>query len=193
MTPVLNGTATTALEHEHQSVKAVVQTISIIADDLEQGRRIDSSLLTEVIFFLRIFDRQCQTAKEDRLLFPALEARCMSGPACPIASLRDDHRKAGSLTLELVRAADAFAAGHGSANESLTRTLRELATLYREHIWKEDYILLPLAEKVLTPEEQGMLSQDFQRVESRISSDEVAGRIGQKAQRCQCHLGEVFI
>jgi len=193
MTPVLSVTATTALEHEHQSVKTVVETISIIADDLEQGRRIDSSLLTEVIFFLRIFADQCQTAKEDRLLFPALEAKCMSRAACPIASLRNDHRKAGSLTLELVEAAEAYAAGHRSAKESLARTLRELATLYREHIWKEDYIFLPLAEKVLSPEEQGMLSQDFQSVESRISSDEVAGRIGQKAQRCLCHLGEVFI
>lgn len=193
MSPAWSATATTALEHEHRSVETVVEAISTIADHLEQGRRIDTSLLTEVVFFFRVFADQCQTSKEDDLLFPALEAKCMSPGTCPIAGLRNDHRQAGSLTLNLLEAADAYKAGRGSANELLARTLRHLAELYREHIWKENYLILPLAEKVLSADEQDRLSQAFQGMESRISSDEIASRISRRAERCLCHVGEVFI
>jgi len=192
MSPSCNATVTTALEHEHRSVDTVVEAISTIADDLEQGRRIDPSLPHEVVFFLRVFADQCQTAKEDSLLFPALEAKCMSPATCLIEGLKNDHERASWLTLELLKAADSYAAGHASARTPLARTLRDLAALYREHIWKEDYLILPLAEKVLAQEEQEMLSRAFQGVETAISSDDVASRIAKHAQRCQCHVGEVF-
>lgn len=193
MTPISDrtATATAVLERDHRSAEAVVATMSTIADRLEEERRIDVSLLTEVIFFLRIFADQCQEAKEEHLLFPALDGKCLR-PACSVATLKSEHRQAESLTLALLEAADAYAAGDASAAKSLMRTLRALASLYREHIRKENDVLLPLADEVLTQEQQEMLSEAFQRVESTISSDEVASRIGERAQRCVCHLGEVF-
>ena len=193
MTQLSHMTATAVLEHDHRSIETVAVTMSTIADRLEQGRRIDTALLTEVIFFLRIFADQCQDAKEEGLLFPALQAKCVSDSACPITTLQNEHRKAGSLTLELLDAADAYAAGHASAPKSLLRTLRALASLYREHIWKENHVLLPLAERVLSAEEQDSLYEAFQGVESKIGPDEVASRIGQCAQRCPCDMGEVLI
>ena len=194
MTRISNVTATAALEREHRSVETVVATMSTIADRLEEGRRIDVSLLSEVIFFLRIFAKQCQDAKEDGLLFPALEAKCASsGSICPTTALKDEHRQAEYLTRDLLKAVEAYAAGNTSALKSLMHTLRALATLYRDHIWKEDHVLLPLAEKALSQEEQEMLSQGFQTIESKIALDEVAARIRQRAQRCPCNMGEVFI
>jgi hemerythrin-like domain-containing protein len=193
MNAVLSATAITALEREHQLAEAVVETMLTIANSLEQGRRIDNSLLTEVIFFLRIFVDQCQTAEEDTLLFPALEAKCTPPDTGLIASFRNDHRNLASVTLELVELADECAAGHDSVGEGLASTLRRLARLYREHSWREDHLLLPLAEKILSPEELNALSQAFERIESRISSDEVANRIAYHTQRCQCGMGEVLI
>ena len=184
---------TSALEREHRSIEKVIDTILIIADDLEQGRRIDPSLLKEVTFFLRIFADQCQTAKEDDLLFPALEEKCMSPDACPIDNLRSDHTKAEVLTRELLEEADLYTStGHASAKEPLIRTLRYLAKLYQEHIWTEDFVVLPLAEKVLSAEELGRLAMAFERIEAKIRPDEVADRIGERAKRCACHLGEIF-
>ena len=49
MSAVLSATATTGLEREHHRAEAVVETMLTIADGLEQGRRIDNSLLTEVL------------------------------------------------------------------------------------------------------------------------------------------------
>ncbi len=98
-----------------------------------------------------------------------------------------------SLTLEIAEAAEAYAAGHETAREFLARRLRSLGTLYREHLWNEDHVVLPLAEKILSPEELDVLSQAFQGIESRTSLEEVARRISLQAQRCDCLMGEVFI
>ncbi|MFN7995400.1 MAG: hemerythrin domain-containing protein [Bryobacteraceae bacterium] len=193
MSSVLSATATTALERQHHRAEAVVETMLTIANSLEQGRRIDNSLLTEVTLFLRIFPDQCQTAEEDTLLFPALEAKCTPPDIGLIASLKNDHRNLAALTLEVVELAEECAAGHDSVKEGLASTLRRLATLYREHIWREDHLLLPLAEKILSPEELNALNQDFERIESLISSDDVAKRIAQHTQRCECGMGEVLI
>ena len=193
MSPALSTTTMAALARAHHSAEAVVQTILAIADSLEQARRIDTSLLTEVVFFLRTFSDKCQTAEEDALLFPAIEAKCMPPGSRLIENLRNDHQNLVTLTAELSEAADEYAAANNSGKERLASTLRRLAKLYSEHLRNEDYVMLPLAEKILSSKELNALLQAFQRIESEISLDEVATKISLRAQRCRCHMGEVFI
>lgn len=192
MSPALSTTTTAALR-AHHSAEAVVQTILAIADSLEQARRIDTALLTEVIFFLRTFSAKCQTAEEDALLFPAIEAKCMPPGSPLIENLRNDHQNLMALTSELSEAADEYAAANSSGKERLASTLRRLAKLYSEHLRNEDYVVLPLAEKILSSKELNALSQAFQGIESDIRLDDVATKISLRAERCQCHMGEVFI
>jgi len=40
-----------------------------------------------------------------------------------------------------------------------------LVELYPGHIWKEDYLLFPLAGKVLSPADHVALSKQFEEVE----------------------------
>lgn len=192
MNPTLTATATAVVKHEHDSAEAVVQTLLAIAGNLDEERRIDISLLKEVVFFLRVFADQCQTGQEDALLFSALEAKCMPAEAGLLANLKNDHQDLVALTRELSEATGEYALGKDSANEHLGSTLRRLAALYRAHISTEDHIVLPLAEKLLSPEELNTLNRDFQRVESQISLDEIAERISAHKRRCSCYLGEVF-
>lgn len=192
MSPALSTTTTAALR-AHHSAEAVVQTILAIADSLEQARRIDTSLLTEVVFFLRTFSAKCQTAVEEALLFPAIEAKCMPPGSRLIENLRNDHQNLVTLTSELSEAADEYAAANNSSRGHLASTLRRLARLYSEHLRNEDYVVLPLAEKILSTKELNALFQAFQGIESETSLDEVATKISLRAQRCECHMGEVFI
>jgi hemerythrin-like domain-containing protein len=187
-----SATAMAAVQCAHRSAEAVVQTILAVADSLEQGRRIEISLLQKVVAFLRTFADQCQEAEEDALLFPALEAKCSPSDAGMIENLKNDHQKLVTLTSELSVATDEYVAANGSAKEHLTSCLRRLTALYREYIWNEDHIVLPLAEKILSPEELNALFQAFQGIESEISLNEAAKEINQQAQRCPCHMGEVF-
>lgn len=49
--------------------------------------------------------------------------------------------------------------------------IRRLTELYPPLIWKEDYLLLPLAERVLSDAEQGLLKSKFLRVTEELGAD----------------------
>jgi hemerythrin-like domain-containing protein len=174
-------TTVSALAREHHGAATVVQAMLTIADSLEQGRLIDTSLLADVILFLRLF-AECENAKEEGLLLPALEAKRVSPDEFQLESLRDDHRHMAFSSVELPQSVDEYTRGCASAKERLAVTLRRLAKFYHEHLSKEDSILLPLTEKILAAEELSALLQAFQRVEAENGADEVAARIGRHAQ-----------
>jgi quercetin dioxygenase-like cupin family protein len=72
------------------------------------------------------------------------------------------------LVKQLAEAVEAFAGSGGTAKDSLIQALRGLVELYPGHIWKEDYLLFPLAGKVLTPADHAALSKQFEEVESEF-------------------------
>ena len=59
-----------------------------------------------------------------------------------------------------------------AGTDRLLETLRGLVDLYQNHIWKEDYLLFPLTNKVLSAEEQLSLCRQFEQVEARVGRDE---------------------
>ncbi len=84
----------------------------------------------------------------------------------------------------LAEAAGAYAKGETSAKEALQRSLRGLAELFPSHIWKEDYLLFPMTNKVLSPEDQRDLYQKFEMVEEAIGRD-VHHRLEQLAEEME--------
>jgi len=57
-----------------------------------------------------------------------------------------------------------------SARNNLIANLRGIADLYPCHIWREDYMLFPMTNKILSKDEQESLYAAFQKVDERIGS-----------------------
>jgi len=55
----------------------------------------------------------------------------------------------------------------GSADWNLTQIIE----LYPAHVWKEDYLLLPITDKILSDTDQESLAREFEQYESEIGSD----------------------
>ena len=72
---------------------------------------------------------------------------------------------------EFADAIRGYAAGEPPARDNLVKSLRALVALYPSHIWKEDYLLFPLAGKVLTPEDQQDLMHKFDMVDRELGLD----------------------
>ena len=85
------------------------------------------------------------------------------------------------LVRELAAAVEAYGAGDASAKESLVKSLRGVVGLYPNHIWKEDYLLFPMTNKVLGPGDQQDLLEKFEAVEEAIGRD-VHRRLEQLAE-----------
>jgi len=136
---------------------------------------VDVSLLESIVVFLRTFADRCHHGKEENFLFPTLIRRGVPSHGCPIGGLTMEHQKGRVMVGELADAIHGYAVGEPLAQENLVKTLRALVVFYPSHIWKEDYLLFPLAGKVLTPEDQQELRDKFATVECELGLDVLEG------------------
>ena len=169
------ATAVEMLEAEHRVIQKMVAGMSVLADQLEGGEPVDVSLLESIVAFLRTFADRLHHGKEESFLFPALIRRGVPAQGCPIGGLTMEHQKGRVMVGELADAIHGYAVGEPLAQENLVKTLRALVVFYPSHIWKEDYLLFPLAGKVLTPEDQQELRDKFATVECELGLDVLEG------------------
>jgi hemerythrin-like domain-containing protein len=87
---------------------------------------------------------------------------------CPLGGLVGEHRKGRHLVDELVTAVEAYACDADAARERVAGSLQALKELYATHIWKEDNLLFPLADRTLPGSEADRLAVEFRRVEANI-------------------------
>ncbi|MGE5644940.1 MAG: hemerythrin domain-containing protein [Acidobacteriota bacterium] len=161
--------ATETLEHEHRVIHRVVAAMTRLAEELEHGSDPEPQTLDGLLSFLQVYMDQCHHSKEDRWLFPMLEAKGIPSGGCPIGALEHEHERGRALGAQLAEAVQSYKAeGPAAAKPLLIRTLRDLVDLYPRHIWKEDYLLLPLANRVLPAEDQRKLVEGFDQVEAQI-------------------------
>ena len=63
-----------------------------------------------------------------------------------------------------------------------------MAALYPGHIWKENYLLFPMTDKILNEKEQQELAEKFESVELKIGLDvhqrleQMAATLAERAQ-----------
>lgn len=162
--------ATDALEHEHRTIEKIVRVMGVLVDELAENRDIDDDVLRDLCQFLQVYGHQCHHGKEESYLFPMLESHGVPEEGCPLGALRHEHERSRALTQELVQASAEYAANRHHSSSTLSEVLRNLAQFYPAHIWKEEYLLFPLARKVLSEEDDQRLLKEFRSVESDIYS-----------------------
>lgn len=161
---------TDMLEMEHRLIHKVVASMARIAESLEKGKTVEVSMLRELVRFLEIFADECHHAKEETALFPMLELKGVPIEGCPVAVLHHDHLKGRAFVSELRDSVEAYACEPGSGRLSLVAALRKLVDFYPDHIWKEDYLLFPLAKKVLSSVDERIVTQHFEQIENALQT-----------------------
>ena len=164
-------TPTDTLEEEHHYIQTVVGVMAVIAEKLEKGEDTDVETLQKIVEFMRTFADKCHHAKEETHLFTLLEKRGVPVRGCPIAILTAEHQRGRTLVSTLASATETYAKDMTSAKKNLVETLKALTELYPGHIWKEDYLLFPMTNKVLSAEDQKELGEKFEMVEKTIGAD----------------------
>lgn len=155
---------------EHGLIQKVVAGLSALETRMSGGVPMDAALLTRVVEFLREYADVLHHGKEEALLFPALERRGVPAHGCPVGALLAEHKRGRVLVTEFAEAIEAYASGADGAVAALAAKMRALAELYPAHIWKEDYLLFPMSEKVLLEDDLAELAKHFAEV------NRVAGR-----------------
>jgi hemerythrin-like domain-containing protein len=160
--------ATEVLEEEHRVIQRMAASLAVVAEEIGQGKLVDNKTLHILGQFLEVFVEQCHHQKEEAHLFTMLEKKGVPASGCPLAVLHHEHDKLRALVSQYTDAVEMYIATQGAARVSLITTIHSLLELLPGHIWKEDFLLLPLADKVLTPDEQESLLSQFEQVEAEL-------------------------
>jgi hemerythrin-like domain-containing protein len=166
---------TEMLEEEHRFILKVIGAIPVLIEALETGRKVEAHTLQDVVQFMRTFADTSHHGKEEALLFPALEKKGVPMQGCPVGALTREHQQGRALVAGLAEAVEANATGDAAAKDALLVNLRAITALYPNHIWKEDYLLFPMTNKVLSPNDQRDLREKFESVDDAIGRDVLDG------------------
>ncbi|MDD5218646.1 MAG: hemerythrin domain-containing protein [Candidatus Omnitrophica bacterium] len=162
---------TDILEEEHKIIQKVVAAMAVGVEVLETGKDVKADTVRNIVEFMRTFGDKCHHGKEEVYLFPLLGHRGVPMHGCPLAVLIHEHEMGRVLVKELASAGEAYGKKATSAKAALIQSLKGLIKLYPDHIWKENYLLFPMTNKVLSEEDQKDLYEKFEEVERSIGED----------------------
>lgn len=167
----MDKTPTDILEEEHRFIQQVVGALPHLTGMLQAGQPVEPAVLLEIVEFMRMFADKCHHGKEEALLFPLLVQRGVPVTGCPIAALSHEHQEGRALVSGLAEATQAYARGEDGAAASVAEKLHGITELYPNHIWKEDYLLFPMTNKVLGADDHKALMEKFVQADATMGQD----------------------
>ncbi len=125
-----------------------------VVEQLDLNREIVGEVLRDLLDFMRVFCDQFHNSREESYLFPTLEARGVPMSGCPIAVLKGEHVRIRRLVEEFSSAVADYLGNRELGMRGMSEALHNIGTFLPAHLWKEEYLLLPMAEKVLSASDQ---------------------------------------
>jgi len=165
------SSATHVLVAEHRVILRMLDVTRELAHLLEVGAEVSPEMLDSVAEFLRVFGDE-HHRKEEQLLFPALEKRGATLNALALETFQREHDRARVLLRKMAEAAMAYREGRPNADRKWGRFASEYAAVLRRHLDKEQDVLYPAAEQLLSSEEQMELAEALrQSAEASVSRE----------------------
>ncbi len=158
-------TATEVLKTEHTAIRVMLDVLNSVAARLERGEAVDTADLDAMLEFIRVFADSCHHAKEEDLLFPALERAGLPREGGPVGVMLAEHETGRGYVRGLADAVARLKQGDAGAADEAAHNARGYAELLDAHIYKEDNILYEMADMHLSAAEQERLVGEFERVE----------------------------
>lgn len=152
--------ATQVLEEEHEGIKRVLKLIQKAQEKVDDGQELPENFLPEILDFIKTFADTCHHGKEEGVLFPLLGKRGIPKEDGPIAMMLMEH----DLGRDFVK--EASLAVQNNETEKALENLVEYTNLLQDHIDKENTILYPMGNEVLSAEDQQFLKGEFEKVET---------------------------
>jgi hemerythrin-like domain-containing protein len=158
-------TPTDILREEHSLILEMLRVVGCVCEMLEASKPVDPSHLEMMVDFISGFADRCHHAKEEKLLFPAIDAAGTHGEGGPVKVMLAEHEIGRQYTVRMREAAVRYASGGRGAGAEFSENARGYITLLNSHIMKENNVLFNLADAAIPPEKMKALSEGFERVE----------------------------
>lgn len=149
------------IKDEHRSLAAVLHGFIYLIGEIEAGRmKPDFRLLRAMLHYLEAFPEALHHPKEDGFLHPHLRNR--SAEAARILEfVEEEHRQSRWQSQALSGFLDEYEREGAVAFTNFAQAVKTYAEAQWRHIEREEQLVLPLAVRVLTPEDWDEIGAAF--------------------------------
>ncbi len=165
--------ATQILMEEHRVIERVIAALEKNAARVNQGASVRPGFFIDAADFVRGFADGCHHLKEEKALFPSMADQGVPVQGGPIGVMLQDHEAGRACIKRMRSAAERWAQGDLTAWQEVSQYALEYAELLRQHIYKEDHILFPLAEQALPETQQEAVAAAFDHLEHEETGEGV--------------------
>ena len=152
-----------SLYDEHRSIAAVLHGMRfLVREQRRLGRPVDPRVFRAMVYYLDVFPERHHHPKEDRYLFAAVRSRTDEG-AEVIERLEREHAAGAQAMRGLEQALLRYEAGGEAEFDAFEQAVERFVDDYWAHMRAEEQELMPLARRVLAPEDWARIEAAFAR------------------------------
>ena len=157
---------TEILSSEHRVIEVAIDCLEQISSKALSDKRLDQEAAKQVVDFIRNFADRCHHGKEENQLFVMLKEKGMSSDGGPVGQMLFEHEQGRAFVKGMADSIPEAATGSADALSRFSQNAQGYVQLLRAHIKKEDLVLFPMAERLLTEDDEQSLLNAFDKVES---------------------------
>jgi hemerythrin-like domain-containing protein len=181
------GLPTDELKKEHRDIERMLKIVWDAANMLEAGRDVDVEIFRDAAGFFKEYGDEFHRRREERLLFDKMVARGVPTEHGPLLMMRNEHEE-GREHVRKIAELSSQKLTKKVSSELLTH-VREYVSLQSQHIQKEDGILYPIANDVLTARDQIELGKGFAKADVDAMTSGVQERYRRMIEAWEKKLG----
>lgn len=159
---------TEQLMNDHQTTEKVFEAVAL-ALDAPAGP--PPGLLQDALLYFEGYVDSCHNMKEEQCLFPLAEQRGIPRDGGPLAIMLGEHDESRVVLPRLSALIQQYARGDRSVLGDLRAAFVAYSSLLKDHFWKENDILYPMAQRVMSDADHDAVMAGIVATEAAIGPD----------------------
>jgi uncharacterized protein len=128
------------------------------------------ALLRDALEYFKGYVDGCHNKKEETHLFPLIEQRGVPRSGGPLGVMLMEHEQSRTALPRLLEVAERYLAGERQALPELQRAFGDYSALLKNHFWKENDILYPMARRVMSEADGEAVVKGIEAIEASIGA-----------------------
>jgi len=161
-------TLTEGLIQEHNAIEEMLSIMSKIARNIQKDKEFDTGDVEKIIDFLRTFADKCHHGKEETGLFPALVLIGIPEDNDRVDVMLQEHNVGRGYINGLIAGVEDYKKNFTTSYGLVSACLTNYVNLLHSHIQKEEDVLFPIADKVLSEQKRNEILEQFKIIEEEV-------------------------
>ena len=163
-------TPTENLIKEHKKINELLDIMSKIALKIKLNDVFYPNDVEEIVNYLLIIIENSHHGKEDDVFYPELISSGIAKDTAPLSIINYEHTISKSYLKDISSCVVNCKIGNDFSGELLADSLTNYVVVIKNHIQREEEVIFPIANEVLSAEKQYEISQRFEDIEQKYFS-----------------------